>query len=46
MAAHELRWLLGELVRGRRPARALVPVALGVTAWLRAVARRERASDA
>ena len=44
-AAHELRWLLGDLVRGRRPARELAAVAQGVAAWLRAVARREGASD-
>jgi glycosyltransferase involved in cell wall biosynthesis len=41
-AAHELRWLLESLVRGRRRPRALVPVALGVIFWLRAVLQRPR----
>ena len=44
-AAHELPLATGRPRSGRRPARALVPVARGVAAWLRAVGRRERASD-
>jgi hypothetical protein len=31
LAAHDLRWLLGDVVRGRRPPRALAAVALGLT---------------
>ena len=42
LAAHDLRWLLDDLVRGRRPPRALAAVALGLTYGIGAVVRGRR----